>query len=46
MQVVGGLRPRVRARVRVAQECENHGFEGSNLPGYEGLRMGEVGGWL
>ncbi len=46
MQVVGGLRPRVRARVRVAQECENPGFEGSNLPGCEGLRIGEVGRWL
>jgi len=43
----GWIRPRVRARVRVVQECENHGFEGSNLPGCEGLRMGEVGSrWL
>jgi len=44
--VVGGLRPRVRARVRVVRECENPGFEGSNLPGYEGLRIEEVGRWL
>jgi len=43
---IGRIRLRVRARVRVVQECENHGFEGSNLPGCEGLRIGEVGRWL
>ncbi len=29
----GRIRLRVRARVRVVQECENHGFEGSNCLG-------------